>query len=86
MDPAILLTIFSGAIAALFGALLLSLRQQREDWKALYEKSDGLNQAANAELRQQSATASRLVELTLLQRQEAEDIRREPQRRRSTDG
>lgn len=37
-----LLAIFTPAIAALFTALMLALRQQRDDWKDLYlaEKKD----------------------------------------------
>lgn len=39
MDPTIvsLIAAFSSAIAALFGALMVSMRQQREDWKKLYD-------------------------------------------------
>lgn len=39
MDPTVtsLAAIFSTAIAALFGALMISMRQQREDWKGLFE-------------------------------------------------
>lgn len=44
MDPTVasLVTMFSTAIAALFGALMYSMRQQSETWKKLYdtEKAD----------------------------------------------
>lgn len=88
MDPTIttVIGIASTMVSALFGALLISLRQQREDWKALYEKEHAINEVANEELRKQSATNAKLVELSFLQRQEAENIRLDPQRRRSTDG
>lgn len=41
-ETAALISAFSSAIAALFGALMLAMRQSREDWKALYlqEKQD----------------------------------------------
>lgn len=37
MNPEVMVSVLSAAIAGLFGALMLSMRQQREDWKALYE-------------------------------------------------
>lgn len=54
MDSTIteLITVFSTAVAALFGALVLSLRQQREDWKGLFdqeraERKQALKEAAD---------------------------------------
>jgi HAMP domain-containing protein len=51
------------------------------------DEIDELNKTANAELRQQSATNAKLVELSFKQRQEAENIRTGPQphNRRASD-
>lgn len=36
MDPSALVAMMASAVAGLFGALMLTMRQQREDWKGLY--------------------------------------------------
>lgn len=36
-DIAAIISAGSSIVAALFGALMLTMRQQREDWKGLYE-------------------------------------------------
>lgn len=38
MNPEVVVSLLSTAVAALFGALMFTLRQQREDWKGLYDQ------------------------------------------------
>jgi len=56
MDPAVIVAMLSSAVAALFGALVFTMRQQREDWKALYdkesEKHEETRKTASAEVRE----------------------------------
>lgn len=38
MNPEVVVSLLSTAVAALFGALMFTMRQQREDWKTLYDQ------------------------------------------------
>lgn len=73
-----IISALSATIATLFGALMLSMRQSREDWKALYDSLKKEVDAANDELRKSASTNARLVELSFRQNQQAENIRTEP--------
>lgn len=80
-----------GVLAALCLALWAILTGKvvtRREFDALqtrHDKTEQLNQAANSELQKQSSTNARLVELSLLQRQEVQDIRQQPERRPGAD-
>jgi hypothetical protein len=55
MDPTVIVTMLSTAIAALFGALVYTMRQQRDDWKGLFEKE----RDSHDKTRETSATEAR---------------------------
>lgn len=63
MDPAIatIVTIFSTAIAALFGALMISMRQQREDWKGLFESEKADHKATLQQASEQNQKNTQAV-------------------------
>jgi hypothetical protein len=68
-----------GAAVVVIWALLTRRIITRGEFNSLetrFNKMEALNEEANDELRKQSSTNARLVELSFQQRQEAENIRR----------
>lgn len=66
MDPQSIITLGSGAISALFGALMLVMRQRAEDWRGLYQeeradRKDALRVAAD-DIRENTRTVKEAVD------------------------
>ncbi len=77
-----------GASMLALWALLTGKVVTRREFDALqgrYDAIDQLNTDANTELRKQSATNAKLVEMTFQQLNEAQDIRRQPRRGAAND-